>query len=89
MKDRFYKLRKGKVLAGVLAGLADKFNWNLGLCRLLFLLCTIWYFYLTLPVYLLLAHKLSYKEDMAHWGYHKGYRRRKVAKKIKDRHWFY
>ncbi|MHC3849191.1 PspC domain-containing protein, partial [Streptococcus thermophilus] len=35
MPNRFYKIRKNRLVAGVLAGLADKFGWNLTLARVL------------------------------------------------------
>ena len=33
MGDQFYRLKKGRVLAGVLAGLSDKYHWDLNLVR--------------------------------------------------------
>ncbi|MDA5453624.1 PspC domain-containing protein, partial [Streptococcus thermophilus] len=35
MPNRFYKIRKNRLVAGVVAGLADKFGWNLTLARVL------------------------------------------------------
>ena len=37
MGDQFYRLKRGRVFAGVLAGLSDKFNWDLNLVRALFI----------------------------------------------------
>ena len=35
MSNRFYKTRKNRLIAGVVAGLADKFGWDLALARIL------------------------------------------------------
>ena len=35
MSNRFYKTRKNRLVAGVVAGLADKFGWDLTLARIL------------------------------------------------------
>ncbi|MCC9882895.1 PspC domain-containing protein, partial [Streptococcus agalactiae] len=35
MTASFYKQRKGKLVCGVVAGLADKYNWDLALSRVL------------------------------------------------------
>ena len=35
MPNHFYKIRKNRLVAGVVAGLADKFGWNLTLARVL------------------------------------------------------
>ena len=35
MSNRFYKTRKNRLVAGVVAGLADKFGWDLALARIL------------------------------------------------------
>lgn len=35
MSNRFYKTRKNRLVAGVIAGLADKFGWDLALARIL------------------------------------------------------
>ena len=40
MKTKFYKLRRNRVISGVLSGLADKFNFDLGLLRFLFIIFT-------------------------------------------------
>ena len=37
----FYRLRRNKLLTGVLAGLADKFQWDIWLVRGIFLAITI------------------------------------------------
>ena len=45
MSNRFYKTRKNRLVAGVVAGLADKFGWDLALARILaiiLMVSTVW-----------------------------------------------
>lgn len=35
METKFYKQRKNRLVAGVIAGLADKYGWDLALARVL------------------------------------------------------
>ena len=43
MSNRFYKTRKNRLVAGVVAGLADKFGWDLALARILaIILMAVW-----------------------------------------------
>ena len=83
MKSTFYKVRKGKVVGGVCAGLADKFDWNLPLTRVL----TALLMYFTgfgIVLYILLAIFLPYKEDIIREDFGTGPRRRKDADVFND-----
>lgn len=64
MKTKFYKLRRNRVISGVLSGLADKFNFDLGLLRFLFIIFTVVNFGLGILIYVLLAMVMPYKEDL-------------------------
>ena len=64
MKTKFYKLRRNRVISGVLSGLADKFNFDLGLLRFLFIIFTVFNFGLGILIYILLAVVMPYKEDV-------------------------
>ncbi|EHI75039.1 membrane protein [Streptococcus criceti] len=78
-----YKKRQGRIFAGVLAGLADKFGWDVTLVRVLYAIFT----YLIgfgLFLYVLLAVLLPYKEDEERDQYGTGPRRRKDAEVVDD-----
>ena len=45
MSNRFYKTRKNRLVAGVVAGLADKFGWNLTLARVLAIILMVFFSY--------------------------------------------
>jgi phage shock protein PspC (stress-responsive transcriptional regulator) len=84
MKSTFYKMRKGKLVAGVCAGLADKFGWDLPLTRVLAALIM----YMTgfgILLYILLAIFLPYKEDVIEEKFGTGLRRRKDADVVNDK----
>ena len=61
---KYYKMRKGKIVSGVLAGLADKFKMDATLARVLFAI----FFLITegtaLFLYILLSVIFPYKEDL-------------------------
>ena len=63
MPNRFYKIRKNRLVAGVLAGLADKFGWNLTLARVLAIILMVSTQF-GIFLYLVLALLLPYKEDI-------------------------
>ena len=63
MSNRFYKTRKNRLVAGVIAGLADKFGWDLALARVLAIILMISTQF-GLVLYVILAFLLSYKEDI-------------------------
>lgn len=75
----FYKLRKGRILCGVLAGIADKYSWDPLVVRLLFAIFAYFSHGFAVFLYLLLAFLLPYKDIDHHKYYHKGHRRRKDA----------
>ncbi|MFS1663223.1 PspC domain-containing protein [Streptococcus sp. zg-JUN1979] len=83
MKSRFYKQRQNKCLAGVIAGLADKFGWDLGLARVIAALLIFVSRY-GLILYILLAIFLPYKEDIEYEQYGQGPRKRKDAEVVND-----
>lgn len=80
MQPIFYKKHRGKLVSGVLAGLADKFQWDLSLVRILFAIFMYFSFGFGLFLYIILAIFLPYKEDAS---YQKS-RPRKSAKPITD-----
>ncbi|MCG7330952.1 PspC domain-containing protein [Streptococcus cristatus] len=90
MKTKFYKLRRNRVISGVLSGLADKFNFDLGLLRFLFIIFTVSNFGLGILIYILLAVVMPYKEDVEAEMYGTGPRKMKDAEPINDNDgWFW
>ena len=90
MKTTFYKLRRGKSIEGVLAGLSDKFNIDLGLLRFLYVIFTVFNFGIGIIIYIALAATLPYKEDIEREMYGTGPRKRKNADPIEDNDgWFW
>ncbi|GEN97425.1 phage-shock protein [Streptococcus cristatus] len=90
MKTKFYKLRRNRVISGVLSGLADKFNFDLGLLRFLFIIFTVFNFGLGILIYILLAVVMPYKEDVEAEMYGTGPRKMKDAEPINDNDgWFW
>ncbi len=63
MQGEFYKSRKKRVLAGVLAGLASKFHYNVSLLRVLFVVFCFTNPFISLLLYTILASILPFKED--------------------------
>ncbi|BDD38289.1 MULTISPECIES: PspC domain-containing protein [Streptococcus] len=89
MLIELYKLRQGKVLSGVFAGLAHKFGWDVWLARVIFLAGL---FLGRIPLiliglYIAAAYFLPYKEDRDADRYGTGPRKIKKAEKI-DKSWF-
>ena len=84
MKTVLYKTRRNRLLAGVLAGLADKFKFDLSLIRFLYILFTISSSGFGVVIYISLAVLLPTKEDIEAEMYGTGPRKRKDAEPIDD-----
>lgn len=85
MQGRFYKLKQSRMISGVLAGVADKFGWNLRYLRLLFFVFAVFNPVIAPLVYYLTSQSLEYRD-----GYRQGPRRIKEAEKIKEKtNWFW
>lgn len=80
----FYRLRRNRLLTGVLAGLADKFKWDIWLVRGVFLAILFFTRARMIPVGLYIAASifLPIKEEMDAERYGSGPRKRKDAEKI-------
>ena len=83
MPNRFYKIRKNRLVASVLAGLADKFGWNLTLARVLAIILMVSTQF-GIFLYLVLALLLPYKEDIYPEIKLKDGRKRKNAEPVED-----
>ncbi|VGX59214.1 PspC domain-containing protein [Streptococcus pyogenes] len=90
METKFYKQRKNRLVAGVIAGLADKYGWDLALARVLATLL-IYGTGFGVLLYILLAIFLPYKEDLLEERYGRGPRRRKDADVLNEEEdgWFW
>ncbi|HFR5297760.1 TPA: PspC domain-containing protein [Streptococcus pyogenes] len=90
METKFYKQRKNRLVAGVIAGLADKYGWDLALARVLAALL-IYGTGFGVLLYILLAIFLPYKEDLLEERYGRGPRRRKDADVLNEEKdgWFW
>ncbi len=90
METKFYKQRKNRLVAGVIAGLADKYGWDLALARVLAALL-IYGTGFGVLLYILLAIFLPYKEDLLEERYGRGSRRRKDADVLNEEEdgWFW
>lgn len=84
MTSTFYKQRRHKAVSGVLAGLSDKFGWDLVLVRVLVAIGAYFSAGFAIFLYIILAIFLPYKEDMIEEQYGTGPRKRKEAKTVKD-----
>lgn len=84
MESTFYKKRQGKLVSGVLAGLADKFHWDLSLMRILTAIFMYFSKGFIIFLYLVLSLFLPYKEDIDRDKYGTGPRRRKDAEVIDE-----
>ena len=60
--SQFYRLRKGRLAFGVVAGLSDKFGWDVSVARLIFLLFML-FSQFGIVLYVVLGLLLPYKED--------------------------
>ena len=83
MPNHFYKIRKNRLVAGVVAGLADKFGWNLTLARVLAIILMVSTQF-GIFLYLVLALLLPYKEDIYPEKKLKDGRKRKNAEPVED-----
>ncbi|MGT2828642.1 PspC domain-containing protein [Streptococcus hillyeri] len=90
METVFYKKREGRFISGVLAGLSDKFHWDVSLARILTAIFMYFSFGFGLFLYIVLAIFLPYKEDIEKERYGTGPRKRKEAEPVKDDNdWFF
>lgn len=90
METVFYKKREGRVVSGVLAGLSEKFHWDVSLARVLTAIFMYFSFGFGLFLYIVLAVFLPYKEDTEQVDYSGGTRRRKEVEPLKeDDDWFF
>ena len=83
MPNHFYKIRKNRLVAGVVAGLEDKFGWNLTLARVLAIILMVSTQF-GIFLYLVLALLLPYKEDIYPEIKLKDGRKRKNAEPVED-----
>ena len=83
MPNHFYKIRKNRLVTGVVAGLADKFGWNLTLARVLAIILMVSTQF-GIFLYLVLALLLPYKEDIYPEIKLKDGRKRKNAEPVED-----
>ena len=83
MPNHFYKIRKNRLVAGGVAGLADKFGWNLTLARVLAIILMVSTQF-GIFLYLVLALLLPYKEDIYPEIKLKDGRKRKNAEPVED-----
>ena len=83
MPNHFYKIRKNRLVAGVVACLADKFGWNLTLARVLAIILMVSTQF-GIFLYLVLALLLPYKEDIYPEIKLKDGRKRKNAEPVED-----
>lgn len=85
MSIELYKLRKGRLLSGLLAGLAHKLGVKPSLLRLFFLIAVLFSHVgkVLILLYLIGALTLPYKEDRDRERYGTGPRKIKNAEKIR------
>ena len=84
MNTKFYKMRRNRMVSGVLAGLSDKWNFDVTLVRFLFAIFTISNFGVGVIIYIILASILPTKEEIEAEMYGTGPRKRKDAEAIYD-----
>jgi len=84
MNSKFYKMRRNRMISGVLAGLSDKWNFDVTLVRFLFAIFTVANFGIGVIIYIILASILPTKEDIEAEMYGTGPRKRKDAEPIDD-----
>ena len=86
MNSKFYKMRRNRMISGVLAGLSDKWNF----VRFLFAIFTVANFGLGVIIYIILASIMPTKEEIEAEMYGTGPRKRKEAQAIDDNEgWFW
>ncbi|MGT2753400.1 PspC domain-containing protein [Streptococcus ovis] len=86
----FYRTKRNRLLTGVLAGVADRFDWDTRIVRGIFLAIVILtkVGLLAIALYVLAAVFLPYKEDVDAERYGTGPRKRKEAEKV-EKEWFF
>ena len=84
MNTKFYKMRRNRMVSGVLAGLSDKWNFDVTLVRFLFAIFTVANFGIGVIIYIILASILPTKEEIEAEMYGTGPRKRKEAEAIYD-----
>ena len=90
MNSKFYKMRRNRMISGVLAGLSDKWNFDVTLVRFLFAIFTVANFGLGVIIYIILASIMPTKEEIEAEMYGTGPRKRKEAQTIDDNEgWFW
>ena len=90
MNRKFYKMRRNRMISGVLAGLSDSWDLDVTLVRFLFVIFTIANFGLGIIIYIILAYILPTKEDIEAEMYGTGPRKMKEAEPIDDdKGWFW
>ena len=90
MNSKFYKMRRNRMISGVLAGLSDKWNFDVTLVRFLFAIFTVANFGLGVIIYIILASIMPTKEEIEAEMYGTGPRKRKEAQAIDDSEgWFW
>lgn len=84
MSIELYKRRQGKILSGLLAGIAHKIGWETWLVRAIFIASLLWgrASIVVLVLYILGSIYLPYKEDRDAERYGTGPRKIKDAEKI-------
>ena len=83
MSNRFYKTRKNRLVAGVVAGLSNKFGWGLARASILGIILMISTKF-GIFLYLVFAFLLPYKEDIYPEIKLKDGRKRKNAEPVED-----
>ena len=90
MNSKFYKMRRNRMISGVLAGLSDKWNFDVTLVRFLFAIFTVANFGLGVIIYIILASVMPTKEEIEAEMYGTGPRKRKEAQAIEENDgWFW
>lgn len=90
MNRKFYKMRRNRMISGVLAGLSDSWDLDVTLVRFIFAIFTIANFGLGIIIYIILAYILPTKEDIEAEMYGTGPRKMKQAEPIDDdKGWFW
>ena len=90
MNKNFYKMRRNRMISGVLAGLSDRWDLDVTLVRFIFAIFTIANFGLGIIIYIILAYILPTKEDIEAEMYGTGPRKIKEAQPINDDEgWFW
>ena len=90
MNNKFYKMRRNRMVSGVLAGLSDKWNFDVTLVRFLFAIFTVANFGIGVIIYIILTSILPTKEEIEAEMYGTGPRKRKEVQAIEDNDgWFW